>query len=344
MKNLRLLIILLFLPGAASATISVSPRCVSGSTTSGNSLACSFPGSTTPGNLIAIQIARDSATDTVVSVSDGGANTFAATPGSPCTKATGSPTRRTWVYYAKNATGIVNPTWTVLFGSTSTNYRKIVVSEISGVSGLAPLDKETCANSGTASLADPGSAPLSFSNEAILEDSIVSATNGVGATFSSLGFNSGNQAQFKIVTNGTWGASAFATAQSSWIASAVTFTDGVPSSVSPGLITTASGEVLTAQDFGALAVGATKQINLTVIAAPGMTVGGLQYGVFAPQKGDFAILLPIGNDLPITVGANTSFSILVEFRPKTAGVHAAELEITLGNTFLTRIPLTGTAQ
>jgi hypothetical protein len=343
MKRYGLFLALLLFVRPANATISVTPRCVAGSTTSGNSIACAFSGSIIAGNLIAVQIARDTATDTITSVSDG-VNTFIATPGSPCTKATGSPLRRTWLYYAKNATAVTNPTWTVIFSSTSTNYRKIVVSEIAGVSGIAPVDKETCANSGTSSLADPGTATLSFPNEAILEDSIVSGTNAVGTTFTSLGINSGNQAQFKVVTNGTWAASAFATAQLSWIASAVTFTDGVPTSTTPGLVTTASGEILTAQDFGTITVGFTKQINVTITALPGMTIAGLQYGLLPQQTGDFAILLPLGNNLPITLAANGSITILIEFRPKSIGLHNAELELVTASTFLTRVPLTGVAQ
>ncbi len=237
MKRFPFFIALLLLPNAASATITVTARCVNGSTTSGNTIACSLTGSTTTGNLIAVQIARNSSTETISSVSDGGTNTFVATTGSPCTKSAGTA-RRTWVYYAKNATGVTNATWTVTFGSTNTNYRKIVVSEISGVSTTAPLDKETCASATSSSVPDPGSTTLSFNNEAILEDSTVSASDTVGSTFTSLGINSGNQAQFKVVTGGAWGVSAFATANTDWIAKAATFTDAVASGGAPHQLTT----------------------------------------------------------------------------------------------------------
>lgn len=224
MKKLFLLAGLLLAPLGSHAAITVTQRCSASDTTNSATVSCSFTGSTTAGSTIVVITRRDITTQTLSSVSDGGTNTFVSTPGSPCTETTTA--RRVYNTYAKNSTSVTNPTYTATWSGTGTTGRDIEVVEINGVSATSPFDKETCASSETTSVPDPGSVALSFNNEAIIEYTACAASCTVGSTFTELvHFANGNEAQQKVVTNGTWTPSAFATSNANWIATGVTFTD-----------------------------------------------------------------------------------------------------------------------
>lgn len=209
------------------AALTATHECTANASTSSNVIACSLSGTLTSGGTMVVMFTRNDNTSTVTSVSDG-TNTYVATTNSPC-QATGT-TRRIWTYYFKNVGALVNPTWTVTFGSTSAQARAIEVAEIGGgVSTSAPFDKDTCSFSNSTTVPDPGSTTLTFQNEIILEFSNANTQSTLGSTFSTLQFPAATPygAQYKAVSNGTWGVSAFATTAAAWDAMGATFTDAV---------------------------------------------------------------------------------------------------------------------
>lgn len=113
------------------------------------------------------------------------------------------------------------------------------------------------------------------------------------------------------------------------------------------LASTGSGELLAVQDFGALPASARRQTLFNLVFSSPETIRGVQIVIQPGARGEFAILSPFGNNVPIVLPAGVALPVMVEFRPKAAGANAAELQIYNGTTaarIITRIPLTGTAQ
>lgn len=225
-------IILLLVGYTCNAAIAVTAACNnSADTPTGATVGCSYTGTIAAGSAIAVLINKDGA-DTIVSVADnGGTNTYTATATSPAT----SSASRFWIYKVVNSTAITNPIFTVTFTTNDTQYRQIVVAFVTGVAASSSaLDKSTCSFSNSSTVPDPGSTTLTYQNEAIVEGSTVSSSNGVGTGYTTIANVNGNQSQYKVVSNGTWAPSAFATANSNWAACGVTFTDAVGGGAPPG--------------------------------------------------------------------------------------------------------------
>jgi hypothetical protein len=201
----------------------VTHLCGTDTTVNSDNVSCTIVGTTTTGNTIILQASNGNNTFTITSVSDG-TNTYVATPLSPCSGVT--YTRRNWTYYVANATSVTNPTYTVTFSSSGTQSRQLRVFEAWGLSTSTPFDKDTCAE-GASTVPDPGSTALSFNNELIMEFARVATLPTVGATFTVTTTLNIHLGQLKNVTAGSWGASAFATSISSWLAMGTTFTDAV---------------------------------------------------------------------------------------------------------------------
>ena len=113
------------------------------------------------------------------------------------------------------------------------------------------------------------------------------------------------------------------------------------------LASTGSGELLAVQDFGAIPAGAKRQTLFNLAFSSPETIRAVQIVIQPGARGEFAILSPFGNNIPMILPAGATVPVMVEFRPKAAGANAAELQIYNGTTaagIITRIPLTGTAQ
>lgn len=160
---------------------------------------------------------------TITSLVDTGGvgNTYTATPNSPVRNTTQGYT--SWIYYAKNITGFTGDI-TATFSETIT-FAGMAVDRVTGLATTTPFDSETTALSNSSTVPDPGAATLRNTNEYIVETSIVSGTDGVGTGFTSSADLAGNRIQHKIVSGGSWGASAFATANSNWLAQGASFSD-----------------------------------------------------------------------------------------------------------------------
>src|SRR5262249_50458954 len=105
------------------------------------------------------------------------------------------------------------------------------------------------------------------------------------------------------------------------------------------LTSTGSGEALPTQNFGTLAAGVTSQTLALVVFPAKQSLSGVQFSIQARAKGEFAVLAPSLGGQTLT---DSSFNILIEFRPKTAGTHTAEVQLYGTAGILARIPITGT--
>lgn len=109
---------------------------------------------------------------------------------------------------------------------------------------------------------------------------------------------------------------------------------------SVSLAANGGGETLATQDFGSVPVGQTKQILLTLTYTSPQTIAGVQFSIQPGAKGDFA-LFP--GQPPFPASLSQPMPIIVEFRPKSAGPHAAEIELYVSGGLLTKIPIAGSA-
>ncbi len=105
-----------------------------------------------------------------------------------------------------------------------------------------------------------------------------------------------------------------------------------------------TGETLTPLDFGTVPAGSAKQILLEVNYTAQQTLVGAQIVIPAGSQGDFAVFAP---QPPFPAQPAEAFPVIVEFRPKSPGAHAAELQllgtVNSGIAVLTRVPLAGSS-
>lgn len=175
--------------------------------------------SVTAGNLVVAAIGLANATSTISSFVDTLGNSWTASTNSPQRQSTNGYS--TWFYYSVIANGGSTDV-TVTFNSAGV-FRELVLAQFSGSYGVGSFDKETFASATTSSIPDPGTSALTSSSEAIIEMCIVSGSSSAGTGFTSLAVLSGNASQYKIVSGGSWGTSAFNGTNSNWLAHAVTF-------------------------------------------------------------------------------------------------------------------------
>ena len=192
---------------------------------SGTSIGIAFTSTTTAGNLLIAMVIGNTGTTDTCTCSDPVNGAYTATPASPARNTTQAYS--SWIFYFKNAASLSTIQQITATFSLSQGFSGMWIIEVSGASITVPFDKETSALSNVSSVPDPGSTALSFNSEIILESSIVAASDTVGNTFTDLTAISGNDGQYKVVSNGTWGVSAFATANANWLAQAATFTDAI---------------------------------------------------------------------------------------------------------------------
>lgn len=101
------------------------------------------------------------------------------------------------------------------------------------------------------------------------------------------------------------------------------------------------GETLAAQDFGSVAPGQHGQKLLTLNYGAPQAIVGVQYTIQPGAKADFAVF---SEQTPLNT---QSLPVIVEFRPKSAGQHTAEVQV-IGlvkgaPAVITHIPMTGSS-
>jgi hypothetical protein len=102
-----------------------------------------------------------------------------------------------------------------------------------------------------------------------------------------------------------------------------------------------TGETLAVQDFGGVATGQHSQKLLTLNYGSPQNIVGVQYTIQPGSKADFAVF---SAQTPLTT---QTLPVMVEFRPKSAGQHTADVQV-IGMVkglpaVITHIPVTGTS-
>jgi hypothetical protein len=183
------------------------------------------------GALLAVAGFYNSTTVTLTSITRTGAATEAFTT-SAVNRNTGEGFA-TWGAYRLPTVTAGTATVTATFNTAAT-FAILFVIEVTAFVGTPTFETYTASiDAGSVSIVDPGSAALVNQNCVILEGSIVTGSNGTGTGWTTAGNLGGNEGQYKVVTTGTWGTSAFNTATNFWAAHAVAVGDAAAAGGQP---------------------------------------------------------------------------------------------------------------
>lgn len=208
--------------GSVPSHVASSGNTANTGTTISTALACTSPDAM----LVAVHF-HNSTTVTISSFSDSTGNSWTASPGSPV-RLTSQGTN-SWIYRL-GACATATHTVTITFSATIT-LADICLTEVSGFASAPSIIAETSAtHDGSSSAVDPGSASFSpaKTNAFIYETSRVDAATNSGTGYTRAcggGDNNQNETQYKVVSAGTWGASAFTFDNNQWIAQGIALAD-----------------------------------------------------------------------------------------------------------------------
>jgi glycosyl hydrolase family 16/IPT/TIG domain-containing protein len=251
-------------------------------TTSGSSVAATYPAAQTAGNLNVVAVMWGDVTSAVSSVTDTRGNTYTLAVGP--TRANGLTSA---IYYAKNIAAGSN-TVTVSFNQ-SAGWPNINVMEYSGLDTTNPLDVVSTA-SGSGTTANSGSATTTVANELIVgAGNPVTTFTAAGTGFTNRIINSfGGISEDKIVTSaGSYNATATLTS-GGWVMQMAAFRasgtsgqgSGNPaptvSAISPNTGTANGGTAVTVTGTGfllgaAVTFGGTAATGVTVVSSTSIT-------------------------------------------------------------------------